>query len=99
MGIDRGQAEIIKARGEAWLRLKQTDDFKNTLGKVLADLAEAPNNLNLDEVPFEKLSEAAWNLQGQKMLVRELAKIMRRWEDDANLDLAQFDPAGQENVS
>lgn len=91
MALDRAQAEALKIRGEAWLRLRETDDFRLTVGEELAKLSEEPNILDLDAVPFDKLAEAAWNVQGQKMMLHHLADMMRRWEDDAKLDMTRFE--------
>ena len=41
-------------------------------------------------LPFDKLNETAWNIQGQKLLLNSIQSMMKQWESDAHIDLAQF---------
>lgn len=86
----RQEAEEARATGEAWVRLKMNPDFQSTFGTLVAELMNEPNTIDLDAIPFDKLEEAAWQLQGSKLLLNRIMSIMKQWDGLAQLDTSQF---------
>lgn len=86
----REEFEEAKNKGMAFVRLENTEDYKETIGAYILELMQQPMSIDCEHIPDpSRLQEIYWMRMGERNMLYALLEQVKFWREDASMDASE----------